>query len=641
MAEPDHVTQHERYTLDQSTRQRLDPEAFLREFDPGRVPTAPGCYLMKDTKGKIIYIGKAKNLRARVRTYVNEQDSRYSVKFLMKHVASMDFLVTTNEKEALLLENSLIKKHTPRYNLRLKDDKNYVSVRLNVREDFPRLTIVRRHKKDGARYFGPYGSAHGVRQTLRQLQRLFPLRTCSDAVLRNRARPCLYYQMKQCVAPCVGCVDRDAYHEIVNQVILVLEGRSDELERRLLAQIQVASDCLRFEDAAVLRDRLTALRQTLERQRTVAVPGAEDRDVFGLHTHGRFTEVQVLFFRGGKMTGGRSYSFKEREMPLDELLGSFLLQYYAEAPFVPPEVLVPLPIEEGDVLAEILSEQRGTAVRVLCPQRGDKKALVAMAERNARSSFEEKQLASQARLDLLEQVQRHLRLPVPPHRIECFDISTTQGAKPVGSMVVFEGGEPAKARYRHFAIREVEGQDDFAMMREVLMRRLTRAIAEDDLPDLLLIDGGRGQLNVATAVLKDLGIEDLSAAGIAKSRYEDGDRSPERFFLPGRVNPVVLRQDSPVVHLLARIRDEAHRFAITHHRKRRGKGALHTRLTDIPGIGERRAKALLRTLGSLRKIEDATMEEIAAVPGFSEGLARIVMEHLAKRRQTAPRKDTE
>jgi excinuclease ABC subunit C len=630
MTEPDHITQHERYELDHSAEKRLDPEVFLREFDLGRVPTAPGCYLMKDTKGKIIYVGKAKNLRARVRTYINEQDSRYSVKFLMKHVASMDFLVTTNEKEALLLENSLIKKHAPRYNLRLKDDKTYVSVRLNVREDFPRLTVVRRHKKDGARYFGPYSSAQAVRQTLRQLQRVFPLRTCSDSVLRNRTRPCLYYQMKQCAAPCVKYVDREAYHEIVNQVIMVLEGRNDELEKHLMTQIQDAAKALNFEEAAVLRDRLVALRQTLERQRTVAVPGAEDRDVFGLYNHGRFTEIQVLFFRGGKMTGGRSYSFKEREMPLDELMSSFLVQYYAEAAFLPPEVLVPVTIEEGDALEEILSEQRGGKVRVLCPLRGEKKALVQMAERNARSSFEEKQLESQAQQDLLEQVQKHLRLPRPPHRIECFDISTTQGTKPVGSMVVFEGGDAAKNRYRHFAIREVEGQDDFAMMREVLMRRLTRAVAENDLPDLLLIDGGKGQLNVATAVLKDLGIEDLSAVGIAKSRYEDGDRSPERFFLPGRVNPVILRQDSPVVHFLARIRDEAHRFAITYHRKRRGKGTLQTRLTDIPGIGAHRARVLLRTLGSLKKIRDASIEEIVSVPGFSKGLAGIVKEHLAR-----------
>lgn len=614
-------------------------EAFLAEFDLERVPKDPGCYIMHDAKEKVVYVGKAKNLRSRIRTYVNEQDSRYSVKFLMRRVASIDFLVTTNEKEALLLENSLIKQFRPRYNVRLKDDKNYVSLRLNVKEDFPRITVVRKHAKDGARYFGPYSSAKSVRETMRQIHRMFPLRTCTDNVMHNRTRPCLYYQMGRCVAPCVDYVDRDAYHEIVEQVALVLEGRNNELEKRLLDKIDEHVKALEFEKAATLRDRLYALRRTLERQRTVAVPGAEDRDVFGAFHEGRFSEIQVLFFRGGKMVGGRSYTFKEREMPVDELMSSFLMQFYAGAPVIPREVLVPVALEDAGALGEILTEMRGAKVSVLHPRRGEKKALLVMADRNARTSFDEKRLQGQAQTDLLEQVRCKLKLREVPQRIECFDISTTQGAKSVGSMVVFEGGLADKNRYRKYSIKGVEGQDDFASMREVLLRRYKRAIEEDDLPDLVLVDGGKGQLNVARAALKDLGVEDLETVSIAKSRAEGDTRSPERFFIPGRSNPIILPQNDPVVLLMSRIRDEAHRFAITYHRKRRQKSAIRTALTDIPGVGPKRAAALLNKLGSVAKIHSASVAEIAALPGFDDRLAQTIKGHLSANAEAGPSGD--
>jgi len=583
---------------------------------------------MRDARDQVVYVGKAKNLRARVRAYINDADSRFMVRFLMQRVAQVEFLVTNNEKEALLLENSLIKKHKPRYNVRLKDDKTYVSLRLDPREDFPRLTVVRRYRKDGARYFGPYSSAASVRGTLRQLQRIFPLRTCSDCVMNNRTRPCLYYQMNQCMAPCVGYVDRATYHDVVNQVVMLLEGRSADLEKTLVSQIEGHAQRLEFEKAALLRDRLFMLRHLLERQQTVKAGSSDDRDVFGLYEHGRYCEVQVLFFRGGKMTGGRSFSIKHREMPLDEVLGSFLVQYYSEAAIVPPEVLVPAPLEDADALAEVLTEQRGTKVSVACPQRGEKRTLVQLAQRNARSNFEEKQLREKANQDLVEEVRRLLKLSRLPRRIECFDISTMQGDKPVGSMVCFENGEPNKSRYRKYAVREVAGQDDFAMLREVLIRRLQRGVAEDDLPDFLLIDGGRGQLGVAAAVLRDLGLEDLDAAAIAKSRIQGEARSPERFFIRGRKNPVILPQNSKVVLFLARIRDEAHRFAITYHRKRRGKSTLATSLTGIPGVGPERAKTLLRKLGSVARIRMSSVDEIAALPGFSQSLAKTVYEHL-------------
>ncbi len=629
MADELHMA-YERITVAHGPNERRQPEDFLAQFDASKAPSEPGCYIMRDEKDHVVYVGKAKNLRARIRTYLNDQDSRYSVKFLMRRVSHIDFFLTQNEKEAFLLENSLIKQFKPRYNFRLKDDKTYVSLRLNKQEPFPRVTVVRRYKRDGALYFGPYSSSQAVRDTLRQIQRVFPLRTCSDHVLNNRTRPCIYYQMKRCVAPCVDYVERDEYHEIVDQVALVLAGRNDELERRLLEQIKAKSEALEFEQAATLRDRLYALRQTLEKQRTVDVAGVPDRDVFGLHVQGRFVEIQILFFRGGKMVGGRSFTFKQREMPLEVILSSFLLQFYGESPTIPREVLVPIPMEETDTLGDVLSDHRGGAVSVHHPQRGEKKALLDLAQKNAKRSFEEKQLEEKAQTDLLEQAREKLQLREIPQRIECFDISTHQGDKSVGSMVVFEGAVANKARYRRFSIKGVDGQDDFASMREVLMRRYTRAIEEGDLPNLVLIDGGKGQLGVAVAVFKDLGIEDLDVISIAKSRaQESGGASPERFFVPGRSNPIVLKQDSALVHLMARIRDEAHRFAITYHRKRRLKAAFKSPLTDVPGVGPKKARLLLNNFGSLAKIREASVEQIAELPGFNEALAKAVKGYLA------------
>lgn len=630
------ITSFERVDLEGAPASRKDAAAFLERFDTGRVPTSPGCYLMRDAKDRVIYVGKAKSLRARIRSYIQETDTRYMIQFLMKRVASIDFLVTTNEKEAVLLENSLIKQHKPRYNVRLRDDKTYVSVKVNVGHRFPRVTVTRNLRKDGSRYFGPYASAQAVRETLRQLQRIFPLRTCSDNVLNNRARPCLYYQMKQCTAPCTGYIGEEAYREIVNQVLLVLEGRNDEVEKLLLGRIQAHAKALEFEQAAELRDRLYALRETLERQRTVRAGGADERDVFGAYTHGRFSEIQVLYFRSGKMLGGRSFSFNQRETPFAEVLGSFLLQYYADAPHVPAEVLVPVDLDDAEVLEELLAEQRGGKVLVRCPRRGDKVRLVEMAARNAETSFNDKRLTEKADADLVALTRSQLHLRKAPKRIECFDISTTQGTNAVGSMAAFENGRPDKAGYRRYSIKRVEGQDDFAMMREVLMRRFRRAIEEDDLPDLALIDGGKGQLGVAEAVFKDLGIEDQETVGMAKARPgEGGARGSERFYLRGRKNPIILPENSPVVLFLTRVRDEAHRFAVTYHRKKRGKTISKSPLTEIPGIGGKRARTLLTRLGSLKRVREAPVETIAELPGFSQELARTVKQHLAE--STEPR----
>lgn len=616
--------------LDLHESKGRSPEEFLASFDIAKVPSSPGCYIMRDEKDRVIYVGKAVNLRSRVRNYLNDTDSRYTVKFLMKRVAHIDFLVTTNEKEAVLLENSLIKQHKPRYNIQWKDDKSYVSIKVNVRHEWPRVTVTRNLRKDGSRYFGPYSSAAAVRHSVKQIQRMFPLRLCSDSVLRSRTRPCLYYQMKQCSAPCVNYIDQDSYRTMVDQVCMMLEGRNDDLEKALLAQIEEHAARLEFEQAAQVRDRLYDLRRTLEHQRTVRHDRDKDQDVWGYYAEGRFTELQVLFFRSGKMTGGRSFSFNQREMPLEEVLGSFLLQYYGESSVIPAEVLLPISLESSETLAEIFSEKRGGTVRVHWPQRGEKRALTEMAAKNAKTNFDEKRLAEQAQRDVMTRLRAELKLKKEPYRIECFDISTIQGAQPVGSMVTFEGGAPNKSRYRRFAIKRVEGQDDFAMMREMLLRRFKRAVEEQDLPDLVLIDGGKGQLNVALTVFKDLAIEDLEAVGVAKSRaLENGGHSPERFFLPGIKDPIILPQNSPVVHFVARVRDEAHRFAVTYHRHKRTRAALATPLLQVPGIGAKRARTLLNKLGSMARIRAASTEEIAAVPGFNQKLAEMVKHHLA------------
>jgi len=602
----------------------------IRSLDLARVPQEPGCYLMRDKQDTPIYVGKAANLRARIRTYIAERDDRPTVKFLLQRAVRVEFIVTRNEKEALLLEDSLIKQYRPRYNIRLRDDKTYVSVRVNIKHPFPRITATRKLVKDGSRYFGPYASALAVRETLKQLQRIFPLRTCSDTVLKNRTRPCIYYEIGQCSAPCVGKITEEAYREIVKQAIMALEGRRNDVESLLLEEIRRLADRLEFEKAAVIRDRLKALRDTFERQYAVRSGDVEDRDVFGVYQEGRYCVVHALYFRAGRIVGSKAFSFARVEIPVEEMLSSFLLQFYRQDVPIPHEILIPFPLEDQDTLQDFLSEERGSRVSVHCPQRGDKRKLIELAERNAKNSFEESRLRQHAQQDLLDQARQVLGLFEAPERIECFDISTVQGDKPVGAMSVFVGGVPDKTRYRHYAIRHIRGQDDFAMLREVLLRRLQRAVEENDLPSLLLIDGGKGQLNVAITVLRDLGLEDLPVISIAKARPEEKrpGATQDRLFLPNRKDPLVLAENDPVLHLFMRIRDEAHRFAVSYHRKRRTKGTLRTVLDDVPGLGKKRVQALLKAFGSLERVRAATCDEIAAVPGFGKAIAEQIKQYL-------------
>lgn len=600
------------------------------------VPARPGVYLLKDDRGKVIYVGKAKSLRSRVRTYFRGGDERQQVVFLMRRVADLETLVTANDKEALILENNLIKQYKPRYNIRLKDDKSYVSVKVTVRDAWPRILVTRRIRKDGSRYYGPYHSAWSVRETLDTIRRVIPLRTCSDGVFRNRARPCLEYQIKRCLAPCCLEVDPEVYQRHLREAVLLLEGKSDELVRKLRGDMGRAAEDLRFEDAARLRDRIRAIERTQEKQQAVAHGGA-DQDVFGLHREGGFVEAQVLFVRNGRLTGNQAYSFDDIDLTDEELLAALLAQFYQGERYVPEEVLVPFDLDDAASREELLGERKGARVRLFRPQRGDKARLLAMAAENAAHGFRERRDSGRSREKMAEELQQRLHLRSAPKRIECYDISNIHGTLAVGSMVTFDEGEPDKSRYRRFRIRTVEGSDDFAMMYEVLKRRFTRAKEEGSFPDLVVIDGGKGQLNVAVEVLRELDIAAVDVVGLAKMRVErdaqaaEIRRSDERVFLPGRKNPVVLRQNSAALLLLTRLRDEAHRFAITYHRELRGKDRLRSPLDDVAGIGPERRKALLRTFGSLARVAAATVEQLAAVPGITPETAAAIKERLADR----------
>ncbi|OGR33647.1 MAG: excinuclease ABC subunit C [Desulfuromonadales bacterium GWD2_61_12] len=611
---------------------------MMKTFDLGNYPTSSGVYLMRDAGDKILYVGKAKNLRSRLRSYFSATgDSRPQVRFLLGRVERIETIVTDTEKEALILENTLIKKHRPRYNLDLRDDKTYVSVRIDPREEFPGLQVVRRVVQDGALYFGPYASAAGVRETLKEIYRIFPLRHYPLAACRRRGRPCLFFQIGQCSAPCHGRITPAEYALLVAGVVALLSGRDQEVVALLTERMRQAAEKQQYEAAARFRDQLRAVAQTLERQR-VDVAAGGDIDVFGSFRQHGAIEVAILFVRRGKLIGRRTFAL---EWQLDEpaLLAALLQQFYAGDVIIPDQILVPLPPEGGNAIAEWLSERKGKKVVLAVPRRGEKQRLVDLAARNAAESCRERGRKDKAHVELLQQLQTELKLRRLPQRLECFDISNTQGEQSVGSMAVLLAGEPARSEYRHFRIRTVAGADDYASLYEVLQRRLQRGVKEASLPDCILIDGGKGQLGVLSAVLQDLGLAaQIDAVGIAKSRIsarrqgEEVARSEERFFLPGRMNPVVLRAGSPTLFLLARLRDEAHRFAVEHHRRLRGKVALTSELDTIPGVGPARRRLLLKHFGSHKKIAAATLDELCAVPGLPEAVARSVHRHLAQRR---------
>ncbi len=599
-----------------------------------QLPNSPGVYLMRDAAGEIIYVGKARNLRQRVRSYFGASiDSRYHVKFLVARVSDIEVLLTDTEKEALLLENTLIKQHHPRYNLSLKDDKTYFSLRLDPREQFPRFNVVRKISRDGARYFGPYASASAAREVLRQLQRMFPLRHYPLARCMARKRPCLYHQIGQCSAPCCGLISPDDYTTLVDGAMLFLEGKNRQLVTEFKRRMLEASDDLRFEEAARWRNLLRSIEVTVEKQKMVMQGG--DSDAIGFYRDGSRLELVLLFIRGGVLTGSRLFNLNW-ELDDAEGIAAFLRQYYSEGAYIPEQILLPLDIEEGTALGELLGEIKGRRVSITRPLRGVKHDLVELAAKNAAAALrerDEKQASSEAVLEVLLQ---RLHLARLPRRIECYDISTIQGRFSVGSGVVFTNGRPDKDRYRRYRIREVTGQDDFAMLAEVFSRRFSSdRVAQDGLPDLVVVDGGIGQLNAAGEIISELGLAGrIDLVSLAKSRVvrnmtDDAiQKSNERIFLQGRRNPVVLRQNSAALLLLAAIRDEAHRFAIEYHRKLRGKEGIASGVEQIPGIGAKRRTALLRHFGSLQGLKEAGIEEIATVEGINRAMAKSVFEWL-------------
>ncbi len=602
-------------------RSTLTPEAI------DRLPRKPGVYLFRNAEGQIIYIGKAKSLKNRVKSYFarsGEKDAKTLT--LVSRIATIDFIVTNSEKEALILEDALVKRHRPRYNVDLKDDKRYLCIRIDTRHPFPAIRFVRRFQADGAFYAGPFTSAESARRTIRLLHRYFPLRSCSDAKFSRRTRPCLNYEIHRCLAPCVGYVTKEAYAKLVREARLFLTGNREGLARSLKAQMETAARALDFERAAVYRDELKAVTRTLEGQ-AIASPNRQDVDVFGaVRREGRWG-VFVAFFRRGTLMGSHYAEVEDGGFPEAGFLSDFLVQFYGRNAFVPPLILVPFDMPDAAVLQEWLSEKRGGKVVIHVPKRGEKRKLLSLAGENARVKFE---TLKRPPADPTGEIQAALGLPKPPRRIACYDISTLQGRQTVGAKVSFVDGAPEKARYRRFRVREAAPGDDVGAMMEVLLRSLKREREEGVLPDMILLDGGKGQLAAGEEVLKELALTPIPLVGIAKGRSKKA-RFSDYFFVSGKKEPVRLDPHHPAFKLLSRIRDEAHRFAITYHRKRRGSEALDSRLTAIPGIGEKRLKILYQAYPSLAAIRAASVEELAALPTFDRKLAERVLDALNPR----------
>ena len=604
------------------------------------LPASPGVYRMLDRKGDAVYVGKARNLKARVQNYTVLGNLSTRLRRMVAETRSLEVVVTHTEVEALLLENNLIKRLMPRYNVLLRDDKSFPFIHLTSGHDFPRLAKYRGARSEPGEYFGPFASAGAVARTLVALQRAFLLRSCSDSVFESRTRPCLLYQIKRCSAPCVGRIDREAYGKLMEEARNFLRGRSSEVQKRLAERMQQLSDNLDFEAAAVLRDRIRALTHVQGRQ-DVTVAGLGDADAIAIHQAGGHTCVQVFFFRGGQNWGNRAYfPSHDRQLRLEEVLAGFLGQFYENKP--PPKlILLSHEPAESDLIAEALAVRAGHAVRLLVPQRGDKRAPVEHALVNAREALARRLAESSAQQKLLEEVAQLFALEGPPQRIEVYDNSHIQGAHPVGAMIVAGPEGFIKNAYRKFSIRGTEAEDgsgaapiapgdDYGMMREVLTRRFARALKEDPAresstwPDLILIDGGQGQLGIAQQVLADLGIADVPVVAIAKGPDRDAGR--ERFFLPGKP-PMGLDPKSPVLYYLQRLRDEAHRFAIGTHRARRAKAIGASPLDEIAGIGARRKKALLHHFGSARGVARAGLVDLEQVAGISKAVAKKIYDH--------------
>ena len=573
------------------------------------LPDSPGVYLFKNEHGDIIYIGKAAVLADRVRSYFQKgADHNLKTSLLVSHITDVETMVTRSELEALILESNLVKRHKPRFNIVLRDDKQYPYVRLPVKDDFPRLSIVRRVQKDGALYYGPYTPANALRETLKVIKHVFPLATCTIDIDGTADRACIEFEIKRCMAPCTGNQSKEEYHQIVKQARQFLEGRDRELLDDLRARMEAAAEREEFEEAARLRDRLFKIERMLEKQR-ITQTSSTDQDVIGLARQGSAVDLQILFVRGGLLIGRKDFFWPQSaEVSDEELVHSAIEQFYNKDGQPPREVLVPTELGDAALIQQWLSDKRGESVRVRSPERGAKHQLVLLAEENAAAAVADHLRDEELDRQAGEELKRWLRLERAPRRIEGFDISNTMGNQSVASMVVWEDGQMKKADYRRFKIQTVTGANDFASMNEVVRRRYGQ---EENLvlPDLILIDGGLGQLAAALEGLKEVGRQGLPILGLAKARND----KEERIFLAGRKNPIELRPQSPSTHLLQRIRDEAHRFAITFHRKLRGKSLIGSRLDQVIGIGEIRRNQLLERFGSLDKLASASDDALREI----------------------------
>jgi len=613
----------------------MEPKSNLITEQLKQLPASPGVYIMKDTEGNILYVGKAASLRHRVRSYFGIQQKLIpKLKRLVSQVHDLEFFITRSEQEALILEYNLIKRHHPRYNVRLKDDKTYPFLKISLNEEWPRVYFTRNVEENGGRYFGPFASAKSVRQTLKVLKGIFPFRSCSRNITGTDPRPCLDYYISNCLGPCIGAVNKKEYNEVIRQVILFLEGKQERVVRSLEYKMEKSAEALDFEKAALLRDQIQALGRVIEGQK-IATKVRGEQDVIAFATERDRAFVQVFFIRGGKLIGRESFTLQgtSSEEP-EQIMTSFIKQFYGSAPHVPPLLLLQYAMEDKAVIEDWLQSKRGSKVSIQVPSRGNKKQLVDIVAENAEQGLQQlkikQQVVSSTTSEALNEIKKELKLPNLPSRMECYDISNIQGRASVGSMVVFEKGQPKPAHYRRFRIKTVPGIDDYAMLQEVLRRRFKRFSLRSDeaaskdswalVPDLVLIDGGRGQLSSALVAMQETGADSIPLASLAKEN--------EEVFLPQQPEAIRLPESSPGLQLLQRIRDEAHRFAIGYHRKLRRRDTFTSFLDGVPGIGPKRKRALLKQFNSVKAIREASVDELSAAAGISLGQARKIKEYL-------------
>jgi len=640
-------------------------------YDINKIPLIPrtsGVYLMKDKEGNVIYIGKAINLRSRVRSYFSSSaDNRFLTNVFVPQIVDIEYILTDTEKEALLLENTLIKKHKPKYNINLKDDKTYVSLRINLKHNFPRVEVIRRrgHIKDDALYFGPYSSASSVRQMLKSIGDYFPLRRCSDNTFKTRTRPCVFYQIKKCSGPCYNLIAKEDYDRLIKDTIMFLKGNTKELLNILNERMKTQSENLQFEEAAKTRDLIQAVELSSEKQKVYSMTPI-DQDIISYHREFNKILFLIILIRNGILQDSKHFIFKDTGMNISTLLASFITQYYSQDNYVPEEILIKSDVDDLATIENWLKEIRGKSTSLIVPKKGDKLRLIELTTKNAQELLLGAIRKEKNVFELLEKMSAKFHLNKIPRRIECYDISNIQGVYPVGSMITFIDGEADKKLYRHYKIKTVEGANDYAMIEEVLQRRFKRAIEENVFPDLIIIDGGKGQLNIALDVLKKTpnytpltpvetqciaslqkGIvgnasqikdvwdkhmrsaapNNINVIALAKGRVRGRKKVQERVFIPYRKNPITFNPGDPLLLLLERIRDEAHRFAITFHRRLRKKGTIQSVLDNIRGIGAKRKKALVEYFGNIESIKNASIEQLLEVKGISKEVATEIYNH--------------